>query len=215
MAEITTGEYIHRSIDQLRSMNERGTLGAVIHDYKQFADLRNNIVTDYTIKNNINNNNTFTDNRNISASSNINNQSPSLDHKHHQHYRSSSTPPTPLSITDAQMNDAKVRSLAVKWLHPGKLSVCTSVEYFQLNNAETNLANFWLHQGEDLEDTETRTKWLKINIVSFSLRKENCFQGNGKRCNWTFLSKKTLAADILKSHSSFAPRQTRIFIVVF
>lgn len=121
MAEIATGEYVHRSIDQLRSMNERGALGAVIHDYKQFTDLRNNIVTDYTIKNNLNNNNNnnLIDNRNISAN-NINNQSPSLDQKHHQHYNSSSTPPTPLSITDAQMNDAKVRSLADKCLHPGE-----------------------------------------------------------------------------------------------
>lgn len=118
MAEIATGEYVHRSIDQLRSMNERGTLGAVIHDYKQFTDLRNNIVTDYTIKNNLNNNNNLIDNRNISA--NINNQSPSLDHKHQQHYSSSTTPPTPLSITDAQMNDAKVRSLTDKRLHPGE-----------------------------------------------------------------------------------------------
>lgn len=107
MAEIPTGEYVHRSIDQLRSMNERGTLGAVIHDYKQFTDLRNNIVTDYTIKSNLNNNNNLIDNRNTSA--NIHNQSPALDQKHHQHYSTPTTPPTPLSITDAQMNDAKVR----------------------------------------------------------------------------------------------------------
>lgn len=106
MAEIPTGEYVHRSIDQLRSMNERGTLGAVIHDYKQFTDLRNNIVTDYTIKNSLNNNNNLIDNRNTSAS--IHNQSPALDQKHQQHYISPTTPPTPLSITDAQMNDAKV-----------------------------------------------------------------------------------------------------------
>lgn len=105
MAEIPTGEYVHRSIDQLRSMNERGAL----HDYKQFTDLRNNIVTDYTIKHNLNNNNNLIDNRNTSV--NINNQSPALDQKHQtqQHYNISSTPPTPLSITDAQMNDAKVR----------------------------------------------------------------------------------------------------------
>lgn len=112
MAEIPTGDYVHRSIDQLRSMNERGTLGAVIHDYKQYTDLRNNIVTDYTIKhslnNNNNNNNILIDNRNTSA--NINNQSPALELKHQpqQHYSASTTPPTPLSITDAQMNDAKV-----------------------------------------------------------------------------------------------------------
>lgn len=111
MAEIPTGDFVHRSIDQLRSMNERGTLGAVIHDYKQYTDLRNNIVTDYTIKHNLNNNNNnniLIDNRNTSA--NINNQSPALEQKHQpqQHYSASTTPPTPLSITDAQMNDAKV-----------------------------------------------------------------------------------------------------------
>lgn len=114
MAEVPTGDYIHRSIDQLRSMNERGTLGAVIHDYKQFADLRNNIVTDYTIKNNLNNNNNLIDNRNTSAS--INNHSPALEQKHQiQHYSTPSTPPTPLSITDAQMNDAKVSEEWFDW----------------------------------------------------------------------------------------------------
>lgn len=129
MAEVPSGEYIHRSIDQLRSMNERGTLGAVLHDYKQFTDLRNNIVTDYTIKHNLNNNNNLIDNRNTSV--NINNQSPALDQKHQiqQHYNNTSTPstpPTPLSITDAQMNDAKVSkqasiqaNLIDKRLHPG------------------------------------------------------------------------------------------------
>lgn len=95
MAEISTGEYLHRSIDQIRSMNERG---AVVHDYKQFTDLRNSIATDYAIKNSSNNNNNLIDNRN--------NNNPSLDQKHH--FRSPSAPPTPLSITDAQMNDAKV-----------------------------------------------------------------------------------------------------------
>lgn len=107
MAEVPTGEYVYRSIDQLRSMNERSTLGAVIHDYKQFSDLRNNVVTDYTIKNSLNNNNNLIDNRNTISS---HNQSPVLDQKHHiqQQYTSASTPPTPLSITDAQMNDAKV-----------------------------------------------------------------------------------------------------------
>lgn len=122
MAEVATGEYVHRSIDQLRSMNERGALGAVIHDYKQFTDLRNHIVTDYTIKSNLNNNNNLIDNRNTSAS--IHNQSPALEQKHQQqqqqqHYSSPTTPPTSLSITDAQMNDAKVkqsRNLIDKWM---------------------------------------------------------------------------------------------------
>ncbi len=129
MAEIPAGEYLHRSIDQLRSMNERGAISnlgplttIVAHEYKPFnSDLRNNSVTDYTIKANINNNNNLIDNRNTSVNTNINSQSPELEHKHqqqqqqqHHHqqqqqYSSPSTPPTPLSITDAQMNDSKVR----------------------------------------------------------------------------------------------------------
>lgn len=131
MAEIPASEYLHRSIDQLRSMNERGTLGTlglttfVSHDYKPVnGEIRSNVVvgTDYTIKSNINNNNNnLIDNRNTSANSaNLNNQSPELEQKHHpqqlqqhhnhhqQQYSSPSTPPTPLSITDAQMNDSKV-----------------------------------------------------------------------------------------------------------
>lgn len=106
MAKYPAGEYTHRSID---SMNERGAYGIVIQDYKQFTGLRDNIVTDYTIKNNLNNNNNSIDNRNTSASIN-NNQSPIVDHAQ-QSYSSPSTPPTPLSITEAQMNDAKVRQV--------------------------------------------------------------------------------------------------------
>lgn len=115
MAEIPSADYLHRSIDQLRSMNERGTLGAVIHDYKQFTDLRNNIVADYTTKNNLNNNNNnnLIDNRNTTSANLNNNQSPDIVEQKHQvnqqHYSSPSTPPTPLSITEQQMNDAKVR----------------------------------------------------------------------------------------------------------
>lgn len=97
MAEIPSGEYIHRSIDQIRSMNERG-----INDYKQFTGLRNNIVTDYTIKQ-LNNNNNLIDNRNTSS-----NHSPGIVEQKHLHYSVPSTPPTPLSISEAQMNDAKV-----------------------------------------------------------------------------------------------------------
>ena len=124
MAEVVGiggGNYLHRSIDQLqRSMNERG---ALLHDYKQFADLRNTIVADYTIKanlNNINNNNHSSDNRNQS-----NNQSPELiEHKHshqihqqllqqqqqqQQHFNSSSSPPiVNFSISNQQMNGTKV-----------------------------------------------------------------------------------------------------------
>jgi hypothetical protein len=103
MAEIPSSEYLHRSIDQLRSMNERG-----INDYKPFTGLRNNIVTDYTIKANLNNNNNLIDNRNTT----VNNQSPNIGEQKHQHYSVPSTPPTPLSITEAQMNDAKVRQFS-------------------------------------------------------------------------------------------------------
>jgi hypothetical protein len=93
MAEIPSGDYIHRSIDQLRSMNA--------NDYKQFTGLRNNnIVTDYTIKQ-LNNNNNLIDNRNTQQSPGI------IEQKHH--YSVPSTPPTPLSISEAQMNEAKVR----------------------------------------------------------------------------------------------------------
>uniref|UniRef100_A0A182XPU5 Uncharacterized protein n=1 Tax=Anopheles quadriannulatus TaxID=34691 RepID=A0A182XPU5_ANOQN len=72
MAEIPTGDYshIHRSIDQLRSMNERGVLGqlnalqhaaaavgngtdlrsALVHDYKPYiSDLRANAANDRLI----------------------------------------------------------------------------------------------------------------------------------------------------------------------
>jgi hypothetical protein len=106
MAGIPSGEYLHLSIEQLRSMNERG-----INDYKPFTGLRNNIVTDYTIKANLNNNNNLIDNRNTSANNNNNNQSPNIVEQKHQHYSVPSTPPTPLLITEAQMNDAKVRDI--------------------------------------------------------------------------------------------------------
>ena len=116
MAEIPGGDYLHRSIDQLRSINERGLSAQIIHDYKQFSDLRNTIaVTDYTIKNNLNNNNNLIDNRNTAPSHNPSPDHHEQKHSHHQQqqqqqqYSSPSTPPTPLSITDAQMNDAKVK----------------------------------------------------------------------------------------------------------
>lgn len=114
MADIPGGDYLHRSIDQLRSINERGLSAQIIHDYKQFSDLRNTIaVTDYTIKNNLNNNNNLIDNRNTVPSHNPSPEHHEQKHSHHQQqqqYSSPSTPPTPLSITDAQMNDAKVRT---------------------------------------------------------------------------------------------------------
>lgn len=116
MADIPSSEYLHRSIDQLRSMNERG-----INDYKPFSSLRNNIVTDYTIKANLNNNNNLIDNRNTSAN---NNQSPGVVELKHQHYSVPSTPPTPLSITEAQMNDAKVRLNIEISMHEVKRKLC-------------------------------------------------------------------------------------------
>lgn len=100
MAEIPNGDYIHRSIDQLR--NERGVLNAAAHDYKHFTDLRNNIVADYAIKVGLNNNNSLIDNRNTTPNSS--NQSTNhLEHKNHQ-YSSSNT------SLDAQMNEGKVSS---------------------------------------------------------------------------------------------------------
>lgn len=120
MAEVVGiggGNYLHRSIDQLqRSMNERG---ALLHDYKQFADLRNTIVADYTIKANLNNNNNHT-------SDNRNNQSPELieqkhshqihqqllqqqQHQQQQHFNSSASPPiVNFSISNQQINGTKV-----------------------------------------------------------------------------------------------------------
>lgn len=205
MAEIATGEYVHRSIDQLRSMNERGTLGAVIHDYKQFTDLRNNIVTDYTIKNNLNNNNNLIDNRNISAN-NINNQSPALDQKHQQHYSSSSTPPTPLSITDAQMNDAKVRTTD-KWPHPGEnfdmlkcgiFSKKIMRKWNQLFSCYVDLIAFQpaenLKERRGDESKMIEEKYFrKIKYLIFTLpfvlccpSKRKLFWGNAKRCSIAF-----------------------------
>jgi hypothetical protein len=94
MAEIPNGDYIHRSIDQLR--NERG-----VHEYKHFTDLRNNIVADYAIKVGLNNNNSLIDNRNTTPNSN--NQSTNhLEHKNNHQYSSSNT------SLDAQMNEGKV-----------------------------------------------------------------------------------------------------------
>ena len=141
MAEIPTGDYLHRSIDQLRSMNERSVFGplglattdlrtSLVHDYKPLhvSDLRNNNINlsdrlDYLqaakiidggrtisggdsnpdphgveqpdikpyLTNSLNNNNNSTTNNNNTS----NNSAPS-------------TPPTPLSISEAQLQEAKV-----------------------------------------------------------------------------------------------------------
>lgn len=129
MAEIPESEYrnIHRSIDQLRSMNERGVLGplgafsatdvraSLVHDYKQFniSDLRNNERLEYVPKNssldirgdgsgNNNNNNQSTDELRHSGGG------ASDQHQDQKPYSSPSTPPTPISIADGQMTDTKV-----------------------------------------------------------------------------------------------------------
>lgn len=119
MAEIPAGEYshIHRSIDQLRSMNERGLgpLGALtsdlraslVHEYKPFSsDLRNNERLDI-----INKTNSFIDRNDGNGNNNA--SEAELRHvEHHeqkqQQYSAPSTPPTPLSMSDAQMNESKV-----------------------------------------------------------------------------------------------------------
>lgn len=125
MAEIPAGEYshIHRSIEQLRSMNERGVLGqlgslsatdiraSLVHDYKQFniSDLRNNERLEYAPKNNGGIDMRGGDGN---GNNNNNNQTDDLRHQEQQQdqkpYSSPSTPPTPLSIADGQMNESKV-----------------------------------------------------------------------------------------------------------
>lgn len=100
MAEIpNNGDYIHRSIDQLRNEQQRG----VLHDYKQFTDLRNNLVADYAIKVGLNNNNSLIDNRNTTTSSS-NQSSNHLEHKNQHQYNSS----TSNNSLDAQMSEGKV-----------------------------------------------------------------------------------------------------------
>lgn len=135
MAEIPTGDYshLHRSIDQLRSMNERGMFGplsslatttdlrtSLVHDYKPInvSDLRNNNINvndrlDYlTAK-------TIIDGRAGSAGDGNSNPD-QLDLRHEQpdqkpyvtnnnNNSAPSTPPTPLSISEAQMQETKVR----------------------------------------------------------------------------------------------------------
>lgn len=140
MAEIPTGDYSShiRSIDQLRSMNDRGVLqlgplsatdirASFVHDYKPFniSDLRNNSDRlDYTNK--INGHDTIRSSSDVNCSSNNNNnnnnnnQSNDIEINRHgqqqqqqtdqKAYSSPSTPPTPLSNTDGQMNDSKVNA---------------------------------------------------------------------------------------------------------
>lgn len=110
MAEIPAGEYtshIHRSIDQLRQMNEKNavyTLGALaggttdlrLHDYKAYTDLRSNERIDYSTKDDRGNNN----NNNMQQNGEQVDQKPFIG--------SPATPPTPLSITEQQINESKV-----------------------------------------------------------------------------------------------------------
>lgn len=111
MAEIPAGEYtshIHRSIDQLRQMNEKNavyTLGALaggttdlrLHDYKAYSDLRANERMDYSTKDDRGNNN----NNNMPQNGEQVDQKPFIG--------SPATPPTPLSITEQQINESKVK----------------------------------------------------------------------------------------------------------
>lgn len=138
MAEIP-GDYshIHRSIDQLRSMNERGVLqlgpplstdirASLMHDYKPlFNDLRNHGIErlDYNkLTNGIdlvgrgnNDVNAANNNNNNNNNSNARNNVDIGRHEQHQShqqdqkaYSSPSTPPTPLSNNDGQMTETKV-----------------------------------------------------------------------------------------------------------
>ncbi|XP_063709705.1 zinc finger protein rotund-like [Culicoides brevitarsis] len=115
MAEIPAGEYtshIHRSIDQLRQMNEKNavyTLGALaggttdlrLHDYKAYTDLRANERMDYSTKD---------DRHNTAANNNNNNMPQNGDQVDQKPFIGSSpgTPPTPLSMTEQQINDSKI-----------------------------------------------------------------------------------------------------------
>lgn len=136
MAEIPTGDYshIHRSIDQLRSMNERGVLGplgaltstdlraSLVHDYKPFnvSDLRTPDRLDYGPAKVIDGRSASGQNGasapNANADGGSNNNGDPTDMRHpgagdqqdQKPYSTPSTPPTPLSISDAQMQESKV-----------------------------------------------------------------------------------------------------------
>lgn len=138
MAEIP-GDYshIHRSIDQLRSMNERGVLqlgpmsttdirASLMHEYKPFniSDLRNHGIDrlEYNkLANGIDLVGRGNNDVNSSNNNNNNNNSNGRNHvdigRHDQHqthqpdqkaYSSPSTPPTPLSNNEGQMTETKV-----------------------------------------------------------------------------------------------------------
>lgn len=134
MAEIP-GDYshIHRSIDQLRSMNERGVLqlgptlsttdirASLMHDYKPFiSDLRNHgidrlsngidlIGRGNNDVNGANNNNNNNNNSNARSNVDIGRHEQHQSHQQDQKtYSSPSTPPTPLSNNDGPMTETKV-----------------------------------------------------------------------------------------------------------
>lgn len=139
MAEIP-GDYshIHRSIDQLRSMNERGVLqlgpmsttdirASLMHDYKPFniSDLRNHGIDRLEYNklangidlvgrggNDVNSSNNNNNNNNNSNGRNNVDIGRHEQHQSHQQdqkaYSSPSTPPTPLSNNDGQMTETKV-----------------------------------------------------------------------------------------------------------
>lgn len=135
MAEIPAGDYLHRSIDQLRSMNERAVLGplghltstdlraSLVHDYKPFInDLRQNVERMDYVKNGLDihrqngqqggqpqghqNGMDGQANNNQGDDLRLDQQQPQLELK--QSYSAPSTPPTPLSIAETQMTETKV-----------------------------------------------------------------------------------------------------------
>ncbi|CAD7092285.1 unnamed protein product [Hermetia illucens] len=135
MAEIPAGDYLHRSIDQLRSMNERAVLGplghltstdlraSLVHDYKPFInDLRQNVERMDYVKNGLDihrqngqqggqpqghqNGMDGQGNNNQGDDLRLDQQQPQLELK--QSYSAPSTPPTPLSIAETQMTETKV-----------------------------------------------------------------------------------------------------------
>lgn len=130
MAEIPTGDYshIHRSIDQLRSMNERGMLGQLnaltaagnstdlrsaiaVHEYKPYiSDLRQQQNIDRIDYAAVVHKQALDEQQRIAANNN-NNSDNDLRHPEDQkptlHYSAPSTPPTPLSISETQMHESK------------------------------------------------------------------------------------------------------------
>lgn len=148
MAEIPNGDYIHRSIDQLRAeQQQRG----VLHDYKQFTDLRNNIVADYAIKVGLNNNNSLIDNRNTTSNSS-NQSSNHLEHKNQLQYNSS----TSNSSLDAQIaSEGKV-----SWSLP--IILCADLIWLMLR-LNSHLREFFLRTTRKSNEKLCRCKNINEN----------------------------------------------------